>query len=140
LLAQRIEMAADCASAMGEGATQREIHAGAHVIGAPVRLAVGRDRRAGAGMRAVRIGAARPDVPFVDVGVHVDEARQDDPAAQVDRRQIGGDRNGADGAQHCYPHAVYDDVAGGKPVGCGAIGDGGREIDRHARVGDAIGR
>jgi hypothetical protein len=34
------------------------------------------------------IGAARPDVLFVDVGVHVDEARQHDPAAQVDRRPL----------------------------------------------------
>ena len=55
LLAQRIEMGADRAATVGEGATQREIHARAHVIGAPVRLAVGGNRHAGGGMGAVRV-------------------------------------------------------------------------------------
>ncbi len=43
LRADRIEMGADRAGAMGEGAAEREIHAGAHVLGRPVRVAVAAD-------------------------------------------------------------------------------------------------
>ena len=89
LLAERVEMGADRAAAVGVSAAQREIHAGAHVVGVPVCLAVGRHRHAGARMGAVRIGVARPDMALVDVGVAVDEARQHDPAAKIDGRQSG---------------------------------------------------
>jgi hypothetical protein len=34
-----------------------------------MRLAVGRDRRARTGMGAVRVRAARPDMPLVEMGV-----------------------------------------------------------------------
>ena len=46
------------------------------------RSAITADARADE--RAVRIGRARPDVALVDVGVHVDEARQHDAAVEVE--------------------------------------------------------
>jgi hypothetical protein len=140
LLAKRVEMGADRAAAVCEGAAQREIHARAHVVGIPVRLAVGRDRRARAGMGAVRVRAARPDMPFVDVGVHVDEAGQGDSAAQVDGRQIGRGGSGVGRCEQRDLRAVHDEVAGGEAVGGGVIGKRGRKVGGHARIGDAIGR
>jgi hypothetical protein len=92
-------MGADRDSAVRKGATQREIHAGAYVIRVPVRLTVGRNRCAGAGMCPVRIATAWPDVPFIEMRVHVDEAGQHNPPAEIDRLQIHGELRSGPRAQ-----------------------------------------
>ena len=53
----------------------------------PVRLAVRHHGHARAHERAVRVRRARPDVALVDVGVHVDEARQHDAVVEIEARQ-----------------------------------------------------
>jgi hypothetical protein len=75
LFAEGIQVGADCPAAMSKRATQREIHPGVYVVPIPARLTVGRNRCAGAGMRAIRIATTWPYVPFVEMRVHVDETR-----------------------------------------------------------------
>ncbi len=122
---------------------KRQVHACAHVVRAPVGLAVGRHRVTGTGVGAVRIGAPRQDVALVDMRMQIDEARQDDATAQIkggqiDRRKVGRRRAGR--RELCNARAVNDDVAIGKPVRCRVRGQAGCEVDRHARIDDAVGR
>ena len=88
-------------------------------------------------MRAVRVLRAMPDVALVDVGVHVDEARQHDAVVEVEARQAVLHRRADRGDARVVDH----DVAGREAVGVGrelrGVGD---EADRHARIGKAIAR
>ena len=111
-------MRAQRAGAVREGAAQREVHALARrprrdqfasrsaitVMRAPMK-------------RAVRIRRARPDVALVDMGVHVDEARQHDAAVEIEARQaVAAPAGGPMAAMR----AVLDhDVAGREAVGVG---------------------
>ena len=79
-----------CASA-----AEREIHAGADILRRPVRFPVGADVVESAHEGPVRVLAARPDVALVEMGVNVDEARQHDPAVEIEARQIAVEARGA---------------------------------------------
>src|SRR5215467_2483431 len=62
LRAYRVEMRTQRRGAMSERAAQRKVHAGPHILGAPVSVAVSRDRRARAKKGAIGIGPPRPDM------------------------------------------------------------------------------
>ncbi len=95
LRAQRIDVRADRADAVMLGGAQREIHARRHVGGGPVRLAVLADILQRARESAVRIGAAWPDMALVEMGMGLDEGREEDAAVEVDH--FGGMARGAAG-------------------------------------------
>ena len=77
-----VDVGAERAAAVGEGAAQAELGARADVVGGPARLAVARRRLERAGEAAVGIGGARPDLALVEVGVQVDGAGPDHPALE----------------------------------------------------------
>ena len=87
-------------------------------------------------MRAVRVLRAMPDVALVDMGVHVDEARQHDAVVEIDARQAVLRPSGPIAAMRALSITM---LAGREAVGVGhelrGIGD---EAHRHARIGEAI--
>ena len=84
LRGDRIEMGADRRRSVREGAAEREIGAGAHVLHPPARLPVPGDCVERAHERAVRVGGAGPDMALVEMGVHVREGGEGDGALHVD--------------------------------------------------------
>ena len=83
--------------------------------------------------RAVRILRAPPDVTLVDMGVHVDQARQHDATLEIEARKSVLHR-GSDGGDAAI---VDHDVAGREAVGVGRKLRGVRQAYRHARIGEA---
>ena len=79
-----------------------------------------------------------PDVALVDMGVHVDEARQHDAVVEIDARQPVLALPGRSSAMRALSITM---LARREAVGVGRelrrVGD---ETDRHARVGEAIAR
>ena len=75
---------ADGARAVSIGAFQRESHPRPHILSGPVGLAVLANGCQGAGKRAIGIGLARPDMPLVEMGVHVREGWQHHATAHID--------------------------------------------------------
>jgi len=130
-------MRAQRAGAVREGAAQREVHALSDILARPVGRAVGHDGVAGAEMRAVRIVRAMPDVALVDVGVHIDKARQHDAVVEVDAGQPVLHRRTDRGDARAVDH----DAASREAVGIGhklrRVRD---EAHRHARIGETIAR
>ncbi len=123
--------------AVGVSGAQREIHAALDVVRPPVHLAVDRDRFQRAGEGAVGVAAARPDMPLVDMGVHVDEARPGHAAVEVEFRQPRAPAGRVD----ALDQAVADgDVGADQAV---VIGRGGEAVDqyrRQRRVGEDVAR
>src|SRR5580692_2316316 len=77
--------------AMRIGTFETEPHAGAKIGGAPmfpIGLA-GKERR---GEAPIRVTPARPDMPLVQVGVHIREGRKDDPSVEIEKRRCWFDR------------------------------------------------
>ena len=83
-------MGPDRAGAVGVAAFQAEFHAGRHVPGAPVRLAVPSHGVEGAHEGAVGVLLTRPDMPLVQMGVQIDRARPHLPPLQIDTRTAAG--------------------------------------------------
>ena len=81
---QAVDMGPDQRRSMRVGATQRELHARAHVLGRPVGDAVLRYRLKGAREGSVRVRAPRPDVSLVQMDMAVDKGRQDHAGVEVD--------------------------------------------------------
>jgi hypothetical protein len=139
LLASRVEMRADRAGAVGEGAADCEAHAGAHVLGRPAFLPVdaGVFQRAREG--AVRVRAAWPDVALIKVGVEVDEAGQEKAAVDVKGWKLRVEGEGARGDDGGDAAVRDRDVDRGEPVAAGGEVGRGRERQRHAGVGEPVG-
>ena len=137
LLRVAVDMRAQRAGAVREGAAQREVHALGDILARPVGRTVGHHGIARAEMRAVRILRAMPDVALVDMGVHIDEARQHDAVVEIDARQPVLHRRADRGDARVVDH----DAARREAVGVGhelrAICD---EAHRHARIDEAIAR
>ena len=130
-----VEMRADRDGAVGEGAAQPEVEAGAHVLGRPVGLAVGARRLERGVKSAVGIGGARPDVPFVQVGVQVDQARPDLAAVLVDQGGVTRVRRAPRRADPGNPAALDVQIDQRQlPAGIGEVAI--EQTERHARVGD----
>ena len=125
LLRVAVDVGAQRPGAVSEGAAQREVHALGHIVARPVFLAVGHHGHTRAHVRAVAILCALPDVPLVDVGVHVDEAREGDAAFQVEARQpvIRGSRR----AEFVEAESKGIDIPGGGPGGIAWAPIGDRE-------------
>ena len=124
-----IDMGADGAGAVREGAAERELHAVAHVIGTPGHMPValhGLDRGREA---AVKAGGPRPDMALVEMRVHVDRAGPDHAALEVDGGGVWG----------CWMVTVYGgkaavldrDVEQKQPVGIGRAFHACGEACRH---------
>ncbi|WP_259955487.1 hypothetical protein [Sulfitobacter mediterraneus] len=78
-------MGADGPSAVGIGTAQRKIHAAAQILRRPVGLPIRLNGGNGPVKTAVRIGGTRPDMPLVEMGVHVDERGKSHRAAHINR-------------------------------------------------------
>ena len=111
---QGIEMGADGAGAVGVGRAQREVHAGAYVVGRPVRRPVRPHALQRAHERAVGVRRAAPDVALVEMGVHVGEAGQRHRALHVQPVAGGlvGEAPVADGQREGREVAVPTEEAG----------------------------
>ena len=132
-----IEMGADQRRAVGEGRAKREIHAAADVGGGPVGGTVGGDRTERAHEGAVGIGAARPDVALVEMGVHVDEGRPDHAGVEIEPRHAGDAAGGGDGLDAALGD---DDVDPAEALGVG-LGPGvGEEHAGDRGVGENVAR
>ena len=88
LLADAIDMRADGRGPMRIGRAETELHARRDILGVPVGLAVAFDGAQRPGEVAGRIGRATPNVSFVEMGMSVDEQRQDDLRGESDNRRI----------------------------------------------------
>ena len=133
-----VDVGAQRAGAVREGAAQREVHALGDILGRPVHIAIRHHGGARAEMRAVRVLRAMPDVTLVDVSVHVDEPRQHDAVVEIEALKAvvlarGTDRRDAAVVNH--------DIAGCEAVGVGC--QPARVRDQaygHARVDEAKAR
>jgi antitoxin CcdA len=79
----RIEMGADRHRAVRMSAAQGELHPCLDILRRPVGPPVTLHGLECLPEAAVRVGGARPDVALVEMGVHVDEAGQDQPAGEI---------------------------------------------------------
>ncbi len=98
-----VDMGAHRAGAVGVGAAEGELHARGDVRRAPTGASIGGDPIERGGEGAVRVGGARPDLALVDMGMGVDEQRQNDPAAKWKTGNVlhpcaGARARGGDGA------------------------------------------
>ena len=93
----RIEMGADGARAVRVGSAQREVHAGGHIRGSPVGDPIGLHGLECAHERAVRVRSPGPDMPLVQMSVHVDRRRPDHPPGELHASgTTGGSRHRRD--------------------------------------------
>ena len=116
-------MGADRRRAMGIGAAQRKIHARPNILSRPMRGAVNLHIFQRAGECAIGIAAPRPNMALIEMGMDVDEAGEEDTAAQIKSRQIawrGMRRKDAlDGATGNDERDVHKIIAAGKPLDFG---------------------
>ena len=139
LRAQAVDMGADRARSPRVGAAQPEIHAPGDVGGAPVGLPVLGDGRQRVGEGAGRIGRPAPDVALVEMGVRVDERRQNDPAGEREARQV---RQSFAAARRDRRDAFVldDDVDPGEAVAIERRRLAGKTGGQDARVGERVTR
>jgi hypothetical protein len=131
-----VQVGADRDRAVGEGAAQPELEAGAHVVGRPVGFAIGAHRRERRVEGAVGIGGARPDVTLVQVRVQVDQPRPDLAAVLVDQGRACR-RGRAPRRAHSHDTAVLDVEIDQRQLIAGIGEVAIQQAERHARVGDA---
>ncbi len=84
LLAEGIDVGADGRDAVMLRRPEREIHARRDIGCIPIRLAILADILERAGEGAVGIGAAGPDMAFVQMRVGLDEGREENASVEVD--------------------------------------------------------
>ena len=87
--------------------------------------------------RILRIGPPRPDVTFVDVGVHIDKARQRDAVANIDHWKVR-DRTRTRRFERCDTARIDQDIAACDPFRVSVDRQFRSEVDRHPRVGDPV--
>ena len=88
LWADAVDMGANGRRAVRIGAAQAELHARGHVGGGPIRGAVFDVRGQRAGEIPDWVPLPSPDMALVEMGVHVDEQRQDDAPGHCDFRRF----------------------------------------------------
>ena len=134
----RIDMRAQRHRAMRIGAFEPELHAGAQVARAPI-LAIelaGQERR---GEVPVRVSSTRPDMSLVEMGVHIRESGQDDPAVEVEKRGRILDR-GRSRRERGDPPVLDEERSGSQAVLIGQEPSSLAHRDREPRVHDAVAR
>ncbi len=80
-------MGTEGGGAVGKRAAQGKIHSAGDIIGVPVACPIMIGGVQGAAECAVGIGATRPYVALVEMGVHVDEAQPHHAAIEIDSGQ-----------------------------------------------------
>ena len=125
-----VDMRADRGCPMRIGALERKLHAALDIPGAPMRETIRPDRRQRAGEGSVRIGRARPDMTFVEMGVRIDEQWQRDGAGERQSRQVGGERALARWSDRGDPAVGDNDIDKRQAL---RIGRGERLVEQRAR-------
>ncbi len=115
------------------GRAQAEVHAQRDIGRGPVGGPVRRDGVERAGEVAGRVRRAPPDVRLVEMGVRVDERRQDDPAVEVDARGFA-DLHRARRHDLGDAAAFDPEIDAGEAVAVDALGAKGRCAGEHARA------
>ena len=100
-------MGANSRDAMNVGALQAKPHARSNVFCRPMLSILGSQAQSTI-ERAVWARAGN-DLPFVEMGVHVDERRPDVPSADINRRWRSVAISAA-GTQRCNSTAFNDDI------------------------------
>ena len=139
LRAEAVDMGADRARSPRIGAAQPEIHAPGDVDGAPMGLPILRHGLQRLGEGAGRIGRPAPDVALVEMGVRVDEERQNDPAAESEARQIRR-RFAAARRDRRDASVVDDEVDPGEALAIERRGFPGKAGRQDSRVRDGVTR
>ena len=116
-----VDMGADGRGPVRIGRAQAEIHAQRDVGCGPVGGAIRRHGVERAHEVAVGFGARAPDMRLVEMGVRVDEGRQDDPAAEVHARGFAG-LHGARRQDLGEATAFDQEIDAGEAVAVDALG------------------